>query len=99
MPSFASCFTEAGFGPSEEKIEIDEEGGGWDVDDDDLELPPDLDVPSTGADGEEGYFNPPTRGTSQAQVLHSLLLRDWLSPQKNRDFPFPTQVFPPTDAP
>jgi len=61
---------EAGFGPSEEKIEIDEEGGGWDVDDDDLELPPDLDVPAAGAgaEGGEGFYVPPTRGTSQSQV-------------------------------
>ncbi|ELT95580.1 hypothetical protein CAPTEDRAFT_156336 [Capitella teleta] len=49
----------------------DEDGeageGGWDVDDD-LELPADLDVgPATGG-GEEGYFVPPTKGTSQAQV-------------------------------
>lgn len=44
----------------------DEEGGGWDVDDD-LELPADLDVGPT-TDGGEGYFVPPTKGTSQAQV-------------------------------
>ena len=44
----------------------DEEGGGWDVDDD-LELPPDLDVPSTPTGGE-GFFVPPTKGTSQSQV-------------------------------
>jgi len=59
---------EAGFGPSEEKIEIDEEGGGWDVDDDDLELPADLDVPAAGGEGGEGYYTPPTPGNSQSQV-------------------------------
>ncbi|KAJ8034907.1 Coatomer subunit alpha [Holothuria leucospilota] len=45
------------------------EGGGWDVDDD-LELPPDLEV-ETGAmagSGEEGYYVPPTKGMSQSQV-------------------------------
>lgn len=36
--------------------------------DDDLELPPDLDVPSTPTGGGEGYFVPPTKGTSQSQV-------------------------------
>ncbi|XP_032833195.1 coatomer subunit alpha [Petromyzon marinus] len=49
-------------------VKAAEEGGGWDVDED-LELPPDLDVPSgplTG--GEEGFFVPPTKGTSQSQV-------------------------------
>ncbi|XP_022308214.2 coatomer subunit alpha-like [Crassostrea virginica] len=46
-----------------------EEGGGWDVGDDDLELPPDLDVgPAAGGGGEEGFFVPPTKGTSQSQV-------------------------------
>ena len=48
---------------------------GWDVDDDDLELPPDLD-PATGGGGaaakgedgeDEGYFAPPTKGQSPAQ--------------------------------
>lgn len=46
----------------------DKEGDGWDVDEE-LELPADLDlgpVPSMG--GEEGYFVPPTKGTSQTQV-------------------------------
>jgi coatomer protein complex subunit alpha (xenin) len=43
----------------------DEDGGGWDAGDDDLELP-DLEVgPSSAA---EGYFVPPTKGTSQSQV-------------------------------
>lgn len=61
---------EVGFGPSEEKIEVDEEGGGWDVDDDDLELPPDLDVgPVSATEGE--YYVPPTRGNSQGQVWSS----------------------------
>ncbi|XP_061177948.1 coatomer subunit alpha-like isoform X2 [Saccostrea echinata] len=46
-----------------------EEGGGWDVGDDDLELPPDLDVgPAAAGGGEEGFFVPPTKGTSQTQV-------------------------------
>ncbi|XP_053408078.1 coatomer subunit alpha-like isoform X1 [Mercenaria mercenaria] len=58
---------EEGFGEDGEGIEKDEDGGGWDVDDD-LELPPDLDVPSTPTGAGEGYFVPPTKGTSQAQV-------------------------------
>ncbi|XP_064607662.1 coatomer subunit alpha-like [Liolophura sinensis] len=63
-----------GFGmPSEgfddEALEGGEDGG-WDVGDDDLELPPDLDVgpAAGGGSGDEGYFVPPTKGTSQAQV-------------------------------
>ncbi|KAL5010139.1 hypothetical protein ScPMuIL_012444 [Solemya velum] len=43
------------------------EGGGWDVDDD-LDLPTDLEIGPTPAGGEEGYFVPPTKGTSQSQV-------------------------------
>lgn len=44
-----------------------EEGGGWDVEDD-LELPPELEATVSGAAaGEEGYFVPPTRGTSHVQ--------------------------------
>jgi coatomer protein complex subunit alpha (xenin) len=61
---------DGGFGDGLDEEALDAgEGGGWDVDDDDLELPADLDVggPATGA-GEEGYFVPPTKGTSQAQV-------------------------------
>ncbi|KAL8592535.1 hypothetical protein ACOMHN_030220 [Nucella lapillus] len=63
-----------GWGADAELVMDDEggfegEGGAWDVEDEDLELPPDLDVggPATGA-GEEGYFVPPTKGTSQTQV-------------------------------
>ncbi len=43
-----SCLTylfvlEGGFGDDgEEKLIVDEEGGGWDVGDDDLELPADM---------------------------------------------------------
>lgn len=43
------------------------EGGGWDVDDD-LDLPTDLDIGPIPAGGDEGYFVPPTKGTSQSQV-------------------------------
>ncbi|XP_076090931.1 coatomer subunit alpha-like isoform X1 [Mytilus galloprovincialis] len=46
----------------------DAEGAGWDVGDDDLELPADLDVGPSGGDSAEGYFVPPTKGTSQTQV-------------------------------
>ena len=47
----------------------DAEGGGWDVGDDDLELPADLDVGPAATGGGEGYFVPPTKGTSQSQVI------------------------------
>ncbi|XP_072049664.1 coatomer subunit alpha-like [Amphiura filiformis] len=56
---------------AEPGIGDDDDGeGGWDVGDDDLELPPDLDIgsgPMIGT-GEEGYYVPPTKGTSQTQV-------------------------------
>nr|CAD7196149.1 unnamed protein product [Timema douglasi] len=45
----------------------DNEEGGWDVGDEDLELPPEMEgvaVPT----GEEGYFVPPTKGIPQSQV-------------------------------
>eukprot|EP00118_Oscarella_pearsei_P025090 m.307483 g.307483 ORF g.307483 m.307483 type:complete len:1228 (+) comp42345_c0_seq1:35-3718(+) len=48
-----------------------DEGSGWDAGDDDLELPADLDVglaSGGGGGGDEGYFVPPTHGTTQAQV-------------------------------
>uniref|UniRef100_A0A452S0H5 Coatomer subunit alpha n=1 Tax=Ursus americanus TaxID=9643 RepID=A0A452S0H5_URSAM len=45
-----------------------EEGGGWDVEED-LELPPELDIPPGAAGGaEDGFFVPPTKGTSPAQI-------------------------------
>ncbi|XP_066920930.1 coatomer subunit alpha-like [Clytia hemisphaerica] len=59
---------DAGFGDPDEKLEIDEEGGGWDVGDDDLELPADLDVGPMPAGGGEDYYVPPTRGNNQSQV-------------------------------
>ncbi|CAH1774502.1 unnamed protein product [Owenia fusiformis] len=63
-------FGAGGEGLDDEDLVVggDEEGGGWDVGDDDLELPADLDVgPSAGSEAE-GYFVPPTKGTSQGQV-------------------------------
>lgn len=59
---------DAGFGDGEEKLEVDEEGGGWDVGDDDLELPADLDVGPMPTGAGEDYYAPPTRGNSQSQV-------------------------------
>nr|KAF6413016.1 COPI coat complex subunit alpha [Molossus molossus] len=45
-----------------------EEGGGWDVEED-LELPPELDIPTGAAGGaEDGFFVPPTKGTSPTQI-------------------------------
>nr|XP_026263782.1 coatomer subunit alpha [Urocitellus parryii] len=45
-----------------------EEGGGWDVEED-LELPPELDVPPGASSGaEDGFFVPPTKGTSPTQI-------------------------------
>ena len=65
-------FSEGGLGGEGFEDDItggDGEGGGWEVDDEDLELPADLDLggAATGA-GEEGYFVPPVKGTSQTQV-------------------------------
>ncbi|OWK05022.1 COPA [Cervus elaphus hippelaphus] len=45
-----------------------EEGSGWDVEED-LELPPELDIPPGAAGGaEDGFFVPPTKGTSPTQI-------------------------------
>eukprot|EP00057_Strongylocentrotus_purpuratus_P019118 XP_011673592.1 PREDICTED: coatomer subunit alpha isoform X1 [Strongylocentrotus purpuratus] len=44
----------------------DGEGGAWDVDDE-LELPPDLDVPAGGG-ADDDYFVAPAKGMSQSQV-------------------------------
>ncbi|XP_062521183.1 coatomer subunit alpha-like [Corticium candelabrum] len=51
--------------PADLGEEVDEEGGGWDAGDDDLELP-DLELGSSTVG--EGYFVPPTKGMTQAQV-------------------------------
>lgn len=55
--------------PGEEDAEevppAGQEGDGWDVGDEDLDLPPDLEATPT---AEEGYFVPPTKGVSQAQI-------------------------------
>lgn len=45
-------------------------GGGWDVGDEDLEIPPEL-VSSHLASNEEGYFVPPTKGHSISQIWSS----------------------------
>uniref|UniRef100_A0A8C4XDQ3 Coatomer subunit alpha n=1 Tax=Erpetoichthys calabaricus TaxID=27687 RepID=A0A8C4XDQ3_ERPCA len=45
-----------------------EEGGGWEVDED-LDLPPELEIsPGSGGGTEDGFFVPPTKGTGPAQV-------------------------------
>uniref|UniRef100_T1J5P8 Coatomer subunit alpha n=1 Tax=Strigamia maritima TaxID=126957 RepID=T1J5P8_STRMM len=66
---------EGGFGESAEDeghvlgTKTEEGGGsGWDVGDDDLELPMDLDVGLVAAGGDEAYFVPPTRGVSPSQL-------------------------------
>ncbi|XP_033100225.1 coatomer subunit alpha-like [Anneissia japonica] len=51
--------------------EEDEQGGGWDVDDDELDLPPDLDVGPMPGGGDEGFFTAPTKGMNQTQVWTS----------------------------
>ncbi|CAB0008469.1 unnamed protein product [Nesidiocoris tenuis] len=54
--------------PGEEDEDIaapQEEGDGWDVGDEDLELPPVLETVSA---SEEGYFVPPTKGVPQTLV-------------------------------
>jgi coatomer protein complex subunit alpha (xenin) len=46
-------------------------GKGWDVDDDELDIPSDLpiaDVTGSGADAEQGFFVAPTRGQSLSQL-------------------------------
>nr|KAF6315929.1 COPI coat complex subunit alpha [Pipistrellus kuhlii] len=44
-----------------------EEGGGWEVEED-LELPPELDIPPAAGGAEDGFFVPPTKGTSPTQI-------------------------------
>ncbi|XP_006752894.2 PREDICTED: coatomer subunit alpha, partial [Myotis davidii] len=44
-----------------------EEGGGWEVEED-LELPPELDIPPAAGGAEDGFFVPPTKGTSPTQT-------------------------------
>uniref|UniRef100_A0A663M601 Coatomer subunit alpha n=1 Tax=Athene cunicularia TaxID=194338 RepID=A0A663M601_ATHCN len=62
-------FVDAGEGFGEEGLgKGQEEGGGWEVEED-LDLPPELDVPAGPAGtAEDGFFVPPTKGTSPAQV-------------------------------
>ncbi|NWX63150.1 COPA protein, partial [Promerops cafer] len=62
-------FVDAGEGFGEEGTgKGQEEGGGWDVEED-LDLPPELDVPAGPAGAaEDGFFVPPTKGTSPAQA-------------------------------
>ncbi|NWI05108.1 COPA protein, partial [Tichodroma muraria] len=62
-------FVDAGEGFGEEGTgKGQEEGGGWEVEED-LDLPPELDVPAGPAGAaEDGFFVPPTKGTSPAQV-------------------------------
>uniref|UniRef100_A0A8D2PDY9 COPI coat complex subunit alpha n=1 Tax=Zosterops lateralis melanops TaxID=1220523 RepID=A0A8D2PDY9_ZOSLA len=62
-------FVDAGEGFGEEGAgKGQEEGGGWEVEED-LDLPPELDVPAGPAGtAEDGFFVPPTKGTSPAQV-------------------------------
>ncbi|TRY81974.1 hypothetical protein DNTS_030981 [Danionella cerebrum] len=62
-------FMDAQEGLGDEGAAGKEDGGGWDVEED-LDLPPELDVPSVsggGAEGE-GFFVPPTKGTSPSQM-------------------------------
>ncbi|KAK2540018.1 Copa [Columba livia] len=62
-------FVDAGEGFGEEGLSKgQEDGGGWEVEED-LDLPPELDVPAGPAGAaEDGFFVPPTKGTSPAQV-------------------------------
>ncbi|TSL47686.1 Coatomer subunit alpha [Bagarius yarrelli] len=62
-------FMDAQEGLGEEGALGKEEGGGWEVEED-LDLPPELDVPAGaggGAEGE-GFFVPPTKGISPTQT-------------------------------
>ena len=52
-----------------------EKGAGWGDSDDDLDLPPDVGASDTagafaGGDDADGFYVPPTKGVSQAQVGH-----------------------------
>lgn len=51
-------------------IESDSKDGGWDVEDEDLELPPELEssAATASASGEDGYFVAPSRGTPTTQM-------------------------------
>lgn len=61
-------------------IESDSKEGGWDVEDEDLELPPELESAATAASasGEDGFFVAPSRGvpTVQMWVNNSKLAAD-----------------------
>uniref|UniRef100_A0AAX7VIS8 Coatomer subunit alpha n=1 Tax=Astatotilapia calliptera TaxID=8154 RepID=A0AAX7VIS8_ASTCA len=64
---FTDGFVDAPEGLGEEGLGK-EEGGGWDVEED-LDLPPELDVPvGAGGGTEDGFFVPPTKGTSPTQM-------------------------------
>lgn len=50
-------------------IDTEAKEGGWDIEDEDLELPPELETSVNAANtGEEGYFVVPSRGVSQTQL-------------------------------
>ena len=57
--------------------EVEEEGEGWAIDDDDLELP-DIDTSAVGVTGDESFFVPPTKGLppSHQWVTNSKLFVD-----------------------
>lgn len=64
---------EAGPGWGDDDVVVDEDGvpaeggdGGWDVEDEDIELPAGLEVGASGSGTEVGSYVPPTKGTSQA---------------------------------
>ncbi|KAF3857928.1 hypothetical protein F7725_011129 [Dissostichus mawsoni] len=58
-------FMDAQDGLGEEGVK--EEGGGWEVEED-LDLPPELDLPAAGGGAEDGFFVPPTKGMSPTQI-------------------------------
>lgn len=50
-------------------IESDSKEGGWDIEDEDLELPPELESAApVSTSGEDGYFVAPSRGVAQTQM-------------------------------
>ncbi|KFM76440.1 Coatomer subunit alpha, partial [Stegodyphus mimosarum] len=50
-------------------MESDSKEGGWDIEDEDLELPPELEAAAAvTVSGDEGYFVAPTRGIPQTQM-------------------------------
>lgn len=60
-------FVDAADGFGEEATRSTEEGGGWDVEED-LDLPPELELAGSAGGTSDGFFVSPSRGSNPAQV-------------------------------